>query len=91
MPPAILHTTLISSQLGGKAVRLDQIAPFYIKKDIGRILNFPQQALACAKLKGHHLLGGAFAGTQARTSKHIEKRPSQRYGTFVLIFIEARL
>jgi hypothetical protein len=32
-----------------------------MKKDVGRILHLPQQALTCAKFKGHHFLGDAAA------------------------------
>ncbi|WP_156407946.1 hypothetical protein [Ensifer sp. Root127] len=42
MPPAILHTALIGPQLVGETIRLGQIAPFCMKKDIGRVLDFPQ-------------------------------------------------
>ena len=61
MPPPILDAALIGPQLAGKAVRLDAIAPFYMEKDVGRILYFPQQALTCAKFKGNHFFGDATA------------------------------
>ncbi|MFC3637954.1 hypothetical protein ACFONL_11325 [Camelimonas fluminis] len=63
MPTAILHAALIRTQLGGKAIRLDRIAPFYVQKDVGWILDFPHEPLASAKFKRHHLLGD----TRART------------------------
>ena len=78
MPPTILHAALIGPQLAGKAVRLDAIAPLCMKKDVGRILHLPQQALTSAKLKGHHFFGDPAARAQARAAQHVEKSPAQR-------------